>query len=249
MTLSKRLRDETCKKLDNISHRQLLNRVNSKARAAGVVDRDIALLLVAHDDAGLDVSRPRFEVPEDKIGGFQEHLKRRLTVSQVSTSTAQPKKGQRGKKSEPRPHRLLSFVYPQVFYKRLEEEINAAFSDLRLHNAVLVLSRKLIENLVYNILQYTLGPSKLEEYYDTQRRRPRDFGVLIERLEVHKSEFDEDQQDSMDKFLAMVKPFKFEANAKTHNIMDYLKRTGELKKFEIPEMTQILVDVAARVKK
>ena|SRR3989442_4623769 len=249
MTLSKTLREAVCTKLNGIKPRQLLNRVNTKAVAEGVVDRDIALLLVAHDDAGLDVSKPRFEVPDDKLSEFQEHLKTRRTVSRVSTTTVQSKKSLSGKKGEPRPQKLLSFVYPQVFYKRLEDEINGAFSDPRLPNAVLVLSRKLIENLVYNILQYKLGPSKLEEYYDKQHRRPLDFGVLVGKLEEHKSEFDLDQQGAMGKFLEMVKPFKFEANAKTHNVMDYLKRMGELKKFEIPEMTQILVDIAARVKK
>src|SRR6266702_2120007 len=98
MTLSKRLRNETCKKLHNITPRQLLNRVNAKAIEEGIVDRDIALLLVAHDDAELDITKPRFDVPPDKITEFQEHLTNRRTIHQVSTTRVHPKKRQSGKK-------------------------------------------------------------------------------------------------------------------------------------------------------
>ncbi len=248
MTLSKRLREEVSKKLGITSTQQLLRRIKAKAALEGVVDNDIALLVLAKEH-GVDVTRPRFSVLQSKLDEFKHHLESRKVVQTQVLSGAQ--RGSTRGKREVRPQRLLSFrdEYPQVFYKGLEEEINNAFNDPRLPNAVLVLSRKLIENLVYNILQYKLGPTKLEEYYDTKHRRPRDFGVLVEKLEEHKSEFDQDQQGPMDKFLSMVKPFKFEANSKTHNIMEYLRWMREVKKFEIPEMTQILVDVAARVKK
>ncbi len=95
MTLPKRLREEVCKKL-KIGARQLRNRVAEVTSDAGITDRDVALLLIAHEQK-IDITKPRYAIPKDKIGKFNEQLKaQRMPSSQiVVTQPLSRKKGGR----------------------------------------------------------------------------------------------------------------------------------------------------------
>ncbi len=252
MTLSKTLRDKVCENLD-ITPRHLLRLINAKCRVEGVADPDTGLLLVAFDEAGVNVTKPQFSVPPEKLGDFQEHLKARksrLTQSQVSSTSKRAKKSE---KPKPRGPTFLSFkgrtpAYPHIFYNRLEDEINTAYGDDRLPNAALVLSRKLIENLVFNLLQYKFGPKMMDLYFDKEHARAKDFSVLLENLKTRKSAFDSDQHALIDKFWDLAQKFRPEANAKAHNVMEYLESIAQLRKFKIPEMTQCMLELIYRVR-
>jgi hypothetical protein len=246
MTLSQRLKQETSKKLD-VGKRQLRNRIAQEAIDAGIADRDVALLLLAHKQK-IDVIKPRFAVPQDKLEKFREQLRIQASPPSVQTKLPSPKR-RRGGQVQTR--RLLNFKgkYPEIFYDNLEDEINEAFSNPNLPNAVLVLARKLIENLVYNILQYKFDGPRIGLYYDTNHRRAHDFSILLDNLANHKSEFDMDLQDDIDKFLESADPFRRDANSKAHKIMEYLESMRQIGRLKIPEMTQILLKLIERVKK
>ncbi|MGC9085780.1 MAG: hypothetical protein ACP5IT_06330 [Thermoproteota archaeon] len=244
MTLLPKLRNEVCKKL-RIKPRQLRNRVTKKAQESGIVDRDVALLLLAHEQ-GIDVAKPRFQVPKDKLNKLEEYLK---VLPKIQITTSARTKGKVETKQVRFQH-LLSFrgKYPEIFYDRLENEINIAYSHPELPNATLMLTRKLIENLVYNLLEYKFGGQKINLYYDINHRRAHDFGILLDNLKTYKQEFDVDQHEIIDKFLDMVQPFRRDVNAKVHKVMEYLETTKQLKNLKIPEMVQILLKLIDRVK-
>jgi hypothetical protein len=249
LPLSKRLRDSVCGKL-GIKPRQLLNRVNAKAIEAGIADRDVALLDIAHE-LGLPVNKPRFNVPTPKLEALNDYLKSQKATPVVMPSTAPSRKKNLGKSKRLTYKRLLNFKgrYPEVFYDRLEEEINVAYSNPSLPNAVLMLSRKLIENLVYNLLEYKFGKqNRIDLYYDMHQMRAHDFSVLLKNLQTNRSQYDTDHQPIIDKFLEKAKPFKRDANSKTHKVIEYLSSIRQIDKFEIPEMTQMLLKLIGRVK-
>jgi hypothetical protein len=230
-----------------VKERQLLNRVTTAAVEIGTTDRDMALLYLAHQNE-LDVTKPRFAVPRDKLARFEALLKRRDAQIARILPTPSATKGSKVTKAQTR--HLLEFKgeYPEIFYDRLEDEINTAYSNPALPNAVLMLSRKLIENLVYNLLEYRFGGREIDVYYDTKNRRARDFGDLLDNLKERKSKFDLDHHALIDKFLDMAHPFRRDANSKTHKVIEYLESMREIKKFKIPEMTQILLKLTNRVK-
>ncbi len=247
MTLPKRLREEVCKKL-KIGARQLRNRVAEVTSDAGITDRDVALLLIAHEQK-IDITKPRYAIPKDKIGKFNEQLKaQRMPSSQIVVT--QPLSRKKGGEVQVQVRRLLTFKgkYPEIFYERLEEEINTAYSNPKLPNAVLMLSRKLIENLVYNLLQYKFKGTGIKIYFDTAHNRPHDFGVLLDNLKAQRLKFDQDLHYNIDKLLELAYPFRLDANSKVHNIMEYLESTGKIKKMKIEEMVQILLKLIDRVK-
>jgi hypothetical protein len=244
MTFLPKLREEVCKKL-KISRRQLYNLVTKKAQESGIVDRDVALLLLAHEQK-IDVTKPRFGVPKNKLSQLEEYLK----VSPKVPVVIPIKTGGKIKARQVRFQRLLSFKgkYPEIFYDRLEDEINIAYSHPELPNATLMLTRKLIENLVYNLLEYKFGGQKIYLYYDTAHRRAHDFGTLLDNLKDHKQEFDIDQHDLIDKFLGMAQPFRRDANAKVHKVIEYLDSRKQLKNLKIPDMVQILLKLIDRTR-
>jgi hypothetical protein len=248
MALAKALRDEVRKKLNGISDRQLYNKIGEKTIEAGVADHDLALLLIAHEKR-IDVAKPRFSVPPSKLQQLDEYLKSRRTGLHlpIVVSSAQ-RKGSKAQALQGR--KLLKFKgkYPDIFYDRLEEEINTAHSDPRLPNATLMLSRKLIENLVYNLLQYKFKGPGINLYFDTKHNRPQDFGVLLDNLKKQRPQFDADLHDSIDKLLQLAQPFRLDANSKVHNIIEYLDSPSQLKKMKIPEMAQLLLRMIDRVK-
>lgn len=143
---------------------------------------------------------------------------------------------------------LLDFAdqYPLVFYKNLEEEINIAYTS-SLPNAGLVLGRKLVENLLYNILEEKF-PKELGLRYIEDGGRAQDFSVLIDSLETKMAEFNREQRDVIVKFLALVKPFKRDANSKAHKVMDYLESVDELEKLKITEIVQFQLYLLKKIK-
>lgn len=249
MTLSQRLRKEVCKKL-RIKPRQLRNRIGEVALGEHITDRYVALLLLAHRQK-IDVTKPGFAIPKPKLDKFEEELKTQKTASKVPVVTVAPIAKKDTKNTYVQIRHLLKFKgkYPDIFYNRLEDEINTAYSNPALPNAVLMVSRKLIENLVYNLLQYKLGGPGIKLYFDTIHNRPLDFGVLLDNLKDQKERFDQDQHDMIDKFLVLAQPFRRDANSKVHNVLEYLESMKQIKSLKIPEMTQILLKLIELVKK
>lgn len=143
---------------------------------------------------------------------------------------------------------LLDFSdkYPLVFYEKLEEEINLCYTSA-LPNAALVLSRKLVENLLYQILEYRF-PKEIELRYIVAQGRAQDFSVLVNNLETRIKEFNREQQDLIEKLLQLIKPFKRDANSTAHKVMEYLDMLDELDKLKIPEIVEIELQLINKVK-
>lgn len=142
---------------------------------------------------------------------------------------------------------LLDFgrSYPEVFYRRLESEINDCYSS-GLPNATLILSRKLIENLVYNILE-TKYPRHRPLWWDIDHNRPQDFGRLLGTLNLKRNEFVYDQRALLDHLLVIVKPYMREANLKAHRIMNYVESKEELGTLKVPEIVQVALKLLNKV--
>ena len=143
---------------------------------------------------------------------------------------------------------LLDFsgLYPEVFYRKLEGEINDSYAA-GLPNATIVLSRKLVENLIYNILE-TKYPRDRPFWWDINHNRPKDFSLLIDVLKLKKQEFVYDQRELLEKLLEIVEPFRNEANLKTHRIMNYLESKDELGRLKTPEIVQVALKLLEKVR-
>ncbi|MEM3112604.1 MAG: ATP-binding protein [Candidatus Anstonellales archaeon] len=202
---------------------------------------------------------------EGIIGGTPfEDLKSFLRASVKFFSDRRKElEGRRGKKKPPskkelkkitaslaktEPAKLIDFRprYPEIFYKPLEDEINSSYSS-RLPNGTLILSRKLVENLIYNILEYKF-PKDVNLWYNTGERRAHDFGVLQKHLKDKQHKFPPDQQDLIEKLLKLIIPFRLEANSKTHKVLEYLDSTDELGRLKIPEIVELELKIIEKIR-
>ena len=77
---------------------------------------------------------------------------------------------------------------PDDFYKRLVDEINCLYIN-QLPMSLSILIRKLLENLIIDILRKKYGTRDLQLYYDSSRGRFHDFSVLLKNLDSKKEEF------------------------------------------------------------
>jgi|GEM_PF-1203300 len=85
--------------------------------------------------------------------------------------------------------KLIEVVWiPDDFYEELIGEVNRAYA-YQLPMALSILIRKLLENLVIDILRKKHGTANLTLYYEPSRRKFNDFSVLLQNLDDKKADF------------------------------------------------------------
>lgn len=137
--------------------------------------------------------------------------------------------------------RNLGSPYPQSFYSILEQEINDCY-EKNYPNACFFLCRKMIENLVFNILEKKY-PQDEPLWYSSATRSHNKLSLLISNLYSKKSDFKLNVQTYIEKFNALVGTFRKESNSKAHNIFEYLNDKSELGKFKINDLIQFLLNI------
>jgi len=136
--------------------------------------------------------------------------------------------------------KLLDIEFNDFFYDNLEREINSSYR-FGLFTSTMILSRKLLENLVIEILRTKYPqsvPANLDIYYSIKGNRFHDFTVLLKNLEDRKNDFTLDTQ-IVSEFISSIKPFRPTANSNAHSIIIASKEEDTLN-YEIPKMTALL---------
>lgn len=179
-----------------------------------------------------------------KIRGQLEGKRKPKSKTQ---SKKQIKKIKESLRAKQEPKKFLDFRgrYKEVFYEPLEDEINECYR-INQPNACIILSRKLIENLLFNILEYKF-PSQPNLWWNTSRNSPSGFEDLIKNLKSNRGRFTSDEQDLIDAFGTRVGRFRLDANKKTHRIMDYFESVDELKKYKISEIVEIEIKLINKI--
>jgi hypothetical protein len=208
----------------------------------------------------IDITTRESLVSNPAYRDFLRYLQNSIRAFAVARKVIEGKRGRKRPRravraAEPVPTKveavretLLDFgrSYPEVFYRRLEDEINECYVN-GLPNATLMLSRKLVENLVFNILETKYSRHR-PLWWDTDHNRPRDFGRLLDTLSLKAGEFEQDQRQLLKRLLDLIGPFRREANLKTHYLMSYLEGKDELGSLKIPEIAQISIKLFDKVK-
>lgn len=135
---------------------------------------------------------------------------------------------------------LLESKFDDIFYKKICLEINTCFK-LGLYTSSCILSRKLIENLIIDILRlkFPQNDTNLPIYYRVGEGRFHDLTILIKQLEKKKYKFGIDI-DHIEKFIELIKPFRPIANSNAHSII-ILSEKSDIEKYQIEEMIGLLI--------
>lgn len=90
---------------------------------------------------------------------------------------------------------LIDIDFNDIFYNELRDEINVAYK-MRLFTSVMLLSRKLFENHIIEILRIKYPPnvsSYLEFYFIKNEGRFQNFTTLLKNIEDRKGDFTVDE--------------------------------------------------------
>lgn len=136
---------------------------------------------------------------------------------------------------------IVSFESSDPFVKGHIAEINRAYNS-HCYTSVFILSRKIIENLIVDILMDKFPPMSLsnkELYYDTTKRRVRDFGEILENLYKKRADFGQ-QKAIAERLYRRALLLKDDANNKTHSWYHLVTSRQEVKELDV-QMTIELI--------
>lgn len=107
--------------------------------------------------------------------------------------------------------------YPDDFYKALIEEINFQYMS-KCAMSLSILIRKLIENLIIDILRKKYGTAHIDFYYNPDRRRFHDFSVLLKNLNDRRNDFHHVTQSLDEAFIRELNEYRETGNSSAHSI-------------------------------
>ncbi|TKX84621.1 hypothetical protein EXE43_17910 [Halorubrum sp. SS5] len=139
-----------------------------------------------------------------------------LTISGIEKFGEETKRSGNKKKGA----KFISHTHiDDEFYDSLVSNINRCY-QADVNEATLVLTRKLVENLLIDLLRAKYGHSdgNIELFYDTENRQFRRFSRLIDNLEtnIHDFEYYSDRMD--EDIIPKIKQLKGGGDASAHSI-------------------------------
>lgn len=137
---------------------------------------------------------------------------------------------------------VLVYDTDNPFIKGHINEVNRAYT-YGCYTSVNILARKVIENLIVDILIAKYPPNSKEnkeKYYDTAKKRTKDFSVILQNLYDCRHEFEPKKVKMIQRLHAKAKAFKDEANDKVHSWYYLVRRQKEIEDIEIQFMIDLI---------
>lgn len=106
---------------------------------------------------------------------------------------------------------------PGNFYPELVDEINTCYR-FGIYDGVFVLTRKLLENLLIDILRTKYGTSHIDLYYNTNEKRHRNFSTLVSNFDENLNDFEHISSALDSDFIIELNDFRKTANQEAHAI-------------------------------
>lgn len=124
---------------------------------------------------------------------------------------------------------LIKYDTTDYFRKGHIEEVNKAYT-FGCYTSVFILLRKIVENMLIDILRHKFPPSSLENkelYFGTSQNRFKDFSVIITNLGKKSSSFGIEKK-LVERVVDLSKSLKDITNDKTHSWFHLVKNKAEI---------------------
>lgn len=118
---------------------------------------------------------------------------------------------------------LLEQTMEGDFYKELIQEINLSHS-YQLYRSTIVLVRKLLENLLIDLLRTRYCMQNVTLFYNPDRKEFLDFYYLVENLKKSSADFTPYTSGFNEEFFNFVTKFRETANANAHALEAFLDK-------------------------
>jgi hypothetical protein len=148
-------------------------------------------------------------------------------------------------KKVPKRKKVIQFITYQTddyFKKGHIDELNRAFTN-SCYTCAHILSRKIIENLIREILSKYYPPNNRQNkelYYDTAARRFKDFSAILKNLYDKRKDFDMEKEKIVERLYQKAIKFKDDANDKTHSWYHLVEAKTELIELNVQSIIELI---------
>ena len=140
---------------------------------------------------------------------------------------------------------FITYDSNDYFIKGHIDEVNNSYTK-GCYTSCLILARKIIENLIIDILRTKYPDSTKENkelYYDIPRKRYLDFSVVLKNLYDKRNEFGIAKAKIIDRLYQKAIKFKEQANDKTHSWFHLVKSRNEINDLEIQYIIELIKQI------
>lgn len=138
--------------------------------------------------------------------------------------------------------KIIKYETNDYFKKGHIYEINKAYSK-GCYISVHILARKIIENLIREILSKKYPPSKKENkelYYDIFQGRFKDFSVILKNLYDKRNDFEPEEIPIIKRLYQKAKKFKEDSNDATHSWYHLIENKKEIDDLNIQLIIELI---------
>ena len=142
---------------------------------------------------------------------------------------------------------IINYETNDYFKKGHIKEINKAYTK-GCYTSVHILARKIIENLIREILAKKFPPQKKENkefYFDISQNRFKDFGIILRNLYDKRNDFEPDKIKIIKRLYQTTKRFKDDSNDTTHSWYYLINSKKEIDDFDI----QLIIELIKKLEK
>lgn len=167
----------------------------------------------------------------------------KLTLPHVEQSREKIKVSVKPKQNKEKIKQLINYDSTDYFINGHIKELNRAYS-YKCYTGAYILSRKIIENLIIDILQkYYPSSESLENkalYWDVNQKRFKDFSLIIKNLLDKKDDFDPSKNKAIERLYQLAKKYKDGANDKTHSWFHLVLNEKEFDELQLEDMIELI---------
>lgn len=134
---------------------------------------------------------------------------------------------------------IIKYESESYFVKEHIEELSRAYYS-RCYTAVYILFRKIVENLIIDILRGKF-PKRRELIFNDSLHRYHDFSVILDNLFNNRDAFTPDGNKAIDRLNQLVKIFKKDTNDKTHSWFHIVKSPSEIDNLQTQTIIELII--------
>lgn len=138
--------------------------------------------------------------------------------------------------------KIIDYDTEDYFKEAHIQEVNKAYTK-GLYTSANILIRKIIENLIIDILRKKFPPNTKENtelYYDVNQRRYKDFSIILDNLHKKRNEFELDNKKIVERLVSLAKKIKEDANDKTHSWFYLVRSKKEIDDLDIQTIIELI---------
>lgn len=224
---------ERLQEITKMGKESLVQKISRKVSSTGLTHNAAAHVIAVENDSTLWGKLD--ENDKHSWREYQSRLGRQsqtVVIKQVSKGRGNNEKGQK------KP--LIDYVsyHPNHahFVNGHIQELTKAY-HAECYTAVFILFRKIIENLIIDILRAKF-PMRRDLVYFAAQKRYHDFSVVMENLFNERSAFSADGEKAIARLNGIVGPFRKEANDRTHSWFYLVTSPNEVKDADLPAIIE-----------